>query len=110
MNKSRNVKQTSGVAELNVITILCLFSMSKSVFSKRFYSKCSPNLCQGVSCLLTQSPFILDESIESNILFGLPMERAKYQRVVDACALPHDFKLLKDGDQTRAGIKVRKNG
>jgi len=61
------------------------------------------------SVLLTQSPFILNDTIESNILFGLPMERAHYQRVVDSCALLHDFNLLQDGDQTRAGNKVTYN-
>ncbi len=50
-----------------------------------------------------QEPWILNQSIRSNILLGLPFESRRYGEVLDAVALPHDLALLDEGDQTLAG-------
>ncbi|KAL1918432.1 uncharacterized protein VTP21DRAFT_3092 [Calcarisporiella thermophila] len=50
-----------------------------------------------------QTPFIQNASVRGNITFGLPFDQEKYQRVVDACALTPDLKILPDGDQTEIG-------
>eukprot|EP00644_Phytophthora_capsici_P013327 jgi/Phyca11/528329/estExt2_fgenesh1_pm.C_PHYCAscaffold_290005 len=39
-------------------------------------------------------------SVRDNILFGLPFDRRKYQRVLDACALVNPIAMLSAGDHT----------
>ncbi|KAH7488856.1 Multidrug resistance-associated protein 1 [Phytophthora ramorum] len=39
-------------------------------------------------------------SVQDNILFGLPFDRRKYQRVLDACALINPLAMLSSGDHT----------
>ena len=42
-----------------------------------------------------QQAWIWSGSIRANILFGLPMDQERYDRVVAACALEHDLSLFK---------------
>ncbi|EEY54519.1 ATP-binding Cassette (ABC) Superfamily [Phytophthora infestans T30-4] len=39
-------------------------------------------------------------SVRDNVLFGLPFDRRKYQRVLDACALVNPLAMLPTGDHT----------
>ncbi|KAG3155311.1 hypothetical protein PI124_g11332 [Phytophthora idaei] len=39
-------------------------------------------------------------SVRDNVLFGLPFDRRKYQRVLDACALVNPLVMLSAGDHT----------
>ncbi|KAG6591116.1 Multidrug resistance-associated protein 1 [Phytophthora cinnamomi] len=39
-------------------------------------------------------------SVRDNVLFGLPFDRRKYQRVLDACALVSPLAMLSSGDHT----------
>ncbi|KAE8999835.1 hypothetical protein PR002_g18348 [Phytophthora rubi] len=39
-------------------------------------------------------------SVRDNVLFGLPFDRRKYQRVLDACALVNPLAMLSTGDHT----------
>jgi ABC-type multidrug transport system ATPase subunit len=41
--------------------------------------------------------------VQENILFGKEMDKAWYNKVVDACALRPDFDMLPSGDQTEIG-------
>lgn len=50
-----------------------------------------------------QQPWIQNGSIRENILFGLPYDRAFYQRVITLCCLKSDFEQLVDGDRTEIG-------
>mmetsp|Transcript_19797 Transcript_19797/g.50032 ORF Transcript_19797/g.50032 Transcript_19797/m.50032 type:complete len:884 (+) Transcript_19797:966-3617(+) len=52
-----------------------------------------------------QTPFILNETLRENILLGAPMDEAWYQRVLSACALLPDLKVLPGGDMTQIGEK-----
>ncbi|ORZ34302.1 hypothetical protein BCR44DRAFT_37178 [Catenaria anguillulae PL171] len=52
---------------------------------------------------VAQSPFIVNASVRDNICFGLPYDEARYLRVIDACALAHDFQILAKGDLTMIG-------
>jgi ABC-type multidrug transport system fused ATPase/permease subunit len=57
-----------------------------------------------------QSPFILNDTIRNNILFGHineTVDEELYQKCLSSCALYHDLKLLPAGDQTEIGEKVR---
>ena len=50
-----------------------------------------------------QQAWIQSGRLRDNILFGLPYEKEKYDRVVDACCLHQDFVELPDGDMTFIG-------
>ena len=52
-----------------------------------------------------QEAWIFVGTVRENILFGQEMDEAKYERVVEAAALRHDFELLPVGDQTLIGDK-----
>ncbi|GFR60827.1 multidrug resistance-associated protein 7-like [Elysia marginata] len=53
--------------------------------------------------LVAQEPWIQHATIKDNILFGHPYEWNKYQRVLEACALHDDLKLMPLGDKTEVG-------
>lgn len=50
-----------------------------------------------------QEPFVQNTSVRNNILFGLPLDRDKYRRVIHACELGSDFAALPHGDKTVVG-------
>ena len=51
-----------------------------------------------------QTPFILNQTLRDNILFGLPFDRDLYERVLDACCLRPDLEQLgAAGDLTEIG-------
>jgi ATP-binding cassette, subfamily C (CFTR/MRP), member 1 len=52
-----------------------------------------------------QSPWILNASLRDNILFGLPMDQDRYNRVLQVCQLEHDLSMLDDYDMTEIGEK-----
>uniref|UniRef100_A0A3Q3XP58 ATP-binding cassette, sub-family C (CFTR/MRP), member 4 n=1 Tax=Mola mola TaxID=94237 RepID=A0A3Q3XP58_MOLML len=51
----------------------------------------------------SQQPWIFPGTIQSNILFGKPLNPQKYERVLRACALKRDMELLPGGDLTMVG-------
>ena len=52
-----------------------------------------------------QTPFIMNETVRENILFGHvgPINEERYQLALQVCSLSHDLKLLSNGDQTEIG-------
>ncbi|KAH0537922.1 hypothetical protein FGG08_005404 [Glutinoglossum americanum] len=52
---------------------------------------------------VAQIPWIENATIKDNILFGLPHDTARYQKVVKACALEKDLEMLIDGEMTEIG-------
>lgn len=50
-----------------------------------------------------QIPWLQQESIKENILFGAPFEPERYAAVLDACALRPDLAIFEDGDETEIG-------
>ncbi|KAL5863758.1 hypothetical protein ACOSQ3_001272 [Xanthoceras sorbifolium] len=59
-------------------------------------------LC-GTAAYVCQSAWIQSGNIEENILFGSPMDKAKYKSVIHACSLKKDLELFSHGDQTIIG-------
>ncbi|XP_045819527.1 ABC transporter C family member 3-like isoform X2 [Trifolium pratense] len=59
----------------------------------------------GTKAYVAQSPWIQSGKIEENILFGIEMDREKYERVLEACSLNKDLEVLPFGDQTIIGEK-----
>ncbi|KAG4393790.1 hypothetical protein AAZX31_03G149400 [Glycine max] len=57
----------------------------------------------GSSAYVSQSAWIQSGTIEENILFGSPMDKAKYKNVLHACSLKKDLELFSHGDQTIIG-------
>ncbi|CAH0048920.1 unnamed protein product [Clonostachys solani] len=51
----------------------------------------------------SQSSWLRNDTIKSNVLFGSPLEKPRYDRVIDACCLEDDFIELYDGDLTTVG-------
>ncbi|KAF7952508.1 uncharacterized protein EAE97_002005 [Botrytis byssoidea] len=54
---------------------------------------------------VSQTPWIENASIKDNILFGLPFDSIRYQKVLDACALTKDLHMFDDGDLTEVGAQ-----
>ncbi|CZS91900.1 uncharacterized protein RAG0_02454 [Rhynchosporium agropyri] len=52
-----------------------------------------------------QTPWIENATIKDNILFGLPFDSIRYEKVIDACALNQDLDIFEDGDQTEVGAQ-----
>ncbi|XP_032455621.1 multidrug resistance-associated protein 1 isoform X6 [Nasonia vitripennis] len=60
---------------------------------------------RGSIAYVSQQAWIQNATLQDNILFGKPLDKALYHRVVEACALTPDFKMLPAGDQTEIGEK-----
>lgn len=52
---------------------------------------------------VAQVPWIENATIKDNILFGLPYDRDRYQKVLFACSLEKDLNVLPDGELTDIG-------
>ncbi|XP_019101470.1 PREDICTED: ABC transporter C family member 7 [Camelina sativa] len=57
----------------------------------------------GRKAYIAQSPWIQSGKVEENILFGKPMQREWYERVLEACSLNKDLGVLPFRDQTVIG-------
>ncbi|KAH9098122.1 hypothetical protein LEN26_016690 [Aphanomyces euteiches] len=63
------------------------------------------HLCRRSHRLLFKQSWIQNLTIRENILFGKPYDREKYNRVIEACALPKDLSLFAAGDRAEIGQK-----
>ncbi|XP_055685130.1 multidrug resistance-associated protein 1 isoform X4 [Lutzomyia longipalpis] len=59
----------------------------------------------GTIAYVSQQAWIQNATLQDNILFGKPMDRKRYERVIEACALKPDIDMLPGGDQTEIGEK-----
>ncbi|TFK50262.1 P-loop containing nucleoside triphosphate hydrolase protein [Heliocybe sulcata] len=64
----------------------------------------SKGFIRGIS-YAAQNPWLRHQSIKDNIVFGYPIDEAKYDAVIDACSLKPDFEQLEDGDATEVGAR-----
>ncbi|XP_072396584.1 ATP-binding cassette sub-family C member 4-like isoform X2 [Diabrotica undecimpunctata] len=51
----------------------------------------------------SQEPWLFASNVKSNILFGKPLLKDRYQEVIKVCCLEQDFKQLPYGDKTLVG-------
>ena len=49
--------------------------------------------------------WLQNASIRGNILFGLPFDEDRYNKVLDVCALNSDLEIFEFGDKTEIGEK-----
>ena len=61
---------------------------------------------QSALAYVPQQAWIQNATLENNILFGREKNTARYEEILDACALRPDLAILSDGDQTEIGEKV----
>ena len=59
----------------------------------------------GKVSFVSQNSWILNDTIEQNILFFKPMDREKYNKVISICQLEPDLLIFPQGDQTEIGEK-----
>ncbi|RDX70214.1 ABC transporter C family member 14, partial [Mucuna pruriens] len=59
-------------------------------------------ICGSVA-YVAQTSWIQNGTIEENILFGLPMDRQRYNEVIRVCCLEKDLEMMDYGDQTEIG-------
>ncbi|KZV63784.1 P-loop containing nucleoside triphosphate hydrolase protein [Peniophora sp. CONT] len=52
-----------------------------------------------------QEPWIQNETIKDNILFGSPFDEARYKKTLHQCGLEPDIALFEAGDKTEVGEK-----
>ena len=57
----------------------------------------------GSTTYVAQTSWIQNGTIEENILFGLPMNKQKYNEVIRVCSLEKDLEMMEHGDQTEIG-------
>jgi len=62
-------------------------------------------LLTGKVVYAAQQPWIKNATLKDNILFGAELDEARYQEVLEACALLPDLEVLPGGDQTEIGEK-----
>ncbi|KAK3818860.1 MAG: ATP-binding cassette transporter 1 [Benniella sp.] len=58
---------------------------------------------RGTVALVPQQPWIMNETLRANILFGHPYDPVYYQQTIEACCLQQDFDMLPGGDMTEIG-------
>ena len=61
---------------------------------------------QGRVAYVPQLPWIQNDTVRGNILFGQIMEEMYYDRTIRACALGPDLDILPGGDMAEIGEKV----
>ncbi|KAF9114127.1 hypothetical protein BGX27_000106 [Mortierella sp. AM989] len=59
----------------------------------------------GTLAYVSQSAWILNDTVRNNILFGRPYDKERYSNTIRACALVSDFKMLVNSDKTVIGEK-----
>jgi len=50
-----------------------------------------------------QNPWVINDTLRGNILFGRDYNQERYEKVIEACALKSDFEVLPAGDMTEIG-------
>ncbi|KAG7361469.1 multidrug ABC transporter permease/ATPase [Nitzschia inconspicua] len=77
-------------------------TLCSAILNETFLERGSITL-NGSVAYAAQTPWILNATVRENILFGLPFDEVKYNKVIMACQLKHDLSILTDGDETEIG-------
>ena len=58
---------------------------------------------EGFVSYCAQTPWVVNDTLRGNILFGRDFDEERYEMVLEACALTDDIKVLPAGDMTEIG-------
>lgn len=58
---------------------------------------------KGFASYCTQSPWVVNDTLRGNILFGREYDEDRYNEVLECCALTDDIRVLPAGDMTEIG-------
>jgi len=61
---------------------------------------------QGSVAYVSQQPWMQNQTVRNNVIFGRKFNNEQYQQVLDACCLYPDLQMLAAGDMTEIGEKV----
>lgn len=78
-------------------------TLCSSILNEAVLTEGSHITLNGNTAYVAQTAWILNKTVRDNILFGLPYDEEKYNKVIDACSLRHDLSILEDGDLTEIG-------
>jgi ATP-binding cassette subfamily C (CFTR/MRP) protein 1 len=78
-------------------------TLCASILNEAVLGEGSSVVLNGNVAYVAQTAWILNKTVRDNILFGLPYNEEKYNKVIEACSLTHDLKILEDGDMTEIG-------
>ncbi|OZJ06966.1 hypothetical protein BZG36_00075 [Bifiguratus adelaidae] len=76
----------------------------QAVLPRRKHAEEEGGASSGVA-YVSQTAWLQNETIKNNILFGLPFDEDRYNKVLYMCALTRDLEILEHGDQTEVGEK-----
>lgn len=62
-------------------------------------------LVDGSVFYVQQEPWVFSASLRQNIIFDKPYIKEKFNKVIKACSLETDLKLMSDGEKTIIGEK-----
>ena len=62
----------------------------------------------GSTAYVAQSAWIINDTVRGNITFGKPFDKARYDAVVEATSLGHDFKVQKSSFHHLSELKASK--
>ncbi|PVU91420.1 hypothetical protein BB559_001398 [Furculomyces boomerangus] len=79
-------------------------SLLMALLGEMYKSKGSVTI-KGSVAFATQQPWIMNATVRENVLFGLRYDPKFYKRVIFACGLEPDLKMLSNGDMTEIGEK-----
>jgi ABC-type multidrug transport system fused ATPase/permease subunit len=57
----------------------------------------------GYTSYCAQTPWVVNDTVRGNVLFGRPFQAERYEQVLTACALQDDLAILPAGDLTEIG-------
>ena len=63
----------------------------------------------GFASYCTQTPWVVNDTLKGNILFGRDYDEERYNQVLDVCALQDDIAVLPAGDKTEIGTYYTMN-
>mmetsp|Transcript_35464 Transcript_35464/g.63920 ORF Transcript_35464/g.63920 Transcript_35464/m.63920 type:complete len:1391 (+) Transcript_35464:334-4506(+) len=78
-------------------------SLCASILNEAVLGENSHITLNGKVAYASQTAWILNKTVRENILFSMPYDEDRYDKVIDACCLRHDLKILENGDLTEIG-------
>ncbi|KAL2848407.1 P-loop containing nucleoside triphosphate hydrolase protein [Aspergillus pseudoustus] len=91
------------IGEADVVSGAVIVPLAESIPTSTPNPTDSDWLVDGKVAYVSQDPWIENANIRDAILFGLPMNHARYDEVIYACALTQDLKIFAEGDKTDIG-------